>query len=308
MIAWPPMNVSYLGPLRRAWSRSQRMLFRPFRFSAWLVLGFAAFLSEFNTRGGYQFHLKQHASRILWPHASGPSGIFGGMLWTGLGALLLAGLVILGVLLAWINSRGRFVFLDDVIHERAAIVQPWQLHARLANSLFGWTLIFAAVCAVLAILMALPFVAVLTSLWSEGRFRWEMLGALWVLLAMFLPFVVVAATILLALGDFVVPIMLRQGIGVLAAWSRFLALLRAHPGPFVGYALFVFGLSVLVAAALLALGVATCGVGLVLFTLPYVSSVVLLPIHVTFRGLGPEFLAQFGPEYDVLAASPAPGA
>lgn len=302
------MDVSYVGPLQRAWSRSRRLLFNRSRLKIWLVLGFAAFLSEFNTRGGFQVSGKGHPGRFPWPHWPGPSGIFSGMLWTGIGALILAALVVLFVLIVWINSRGRFVFLDDVIRERAAIVEPWKLHAPLANSLFAWMLVFGAVCAIVVILMVLPFLTVLLSLWSQGQFHWELLGALWVLVAMLLPVALAAALVLLLLGDFVVPIMYRQRIGVLAAWSRLFALLRAHPGAFAGYVLFVFGLSILVAAVLVVAGVSTCGVGFVLFSLPYVGSVVLLPIHVTFRALGPEFLAQFGPDYDVLTGPPAPGA
>jgi hypothetical protein len=305
------MNVSYLDPLRRAWARSQRMLFRPFHLGTWLVLGFAAFISELGTRGGYHFGDRDHRGPMPWHDGPSVSGMLQGLLVTGIGAVILAAAVVLIVLITWINSRGRFVFLDNVVHERAAIVEPWKRHARLANSLFAWTLGFGVVCAVIAALMALPFLAVLSRLWSEGHFRWELLGALWALLAMALPFALAVVVVLFALGDFVVPIMYRQQIGALAAWSRFLALLRAQPGAFVLYALFVLGLSFLIAMALWTVGIMTCCVGFVLFSLPYVSSVVLLPVHVTFRALGPEFLAQFGPDYAALAtpaAPPAPGA
>ena len=43
------MGVSYIEPLQRAWARAERMLFKPFRLEMWLVLGFAAFLSELFT-------------------------------------------------------------------------------------------------------------------------------------------------------------------------------------------------------------------------------------------------------------------
>jgi hypothetical protein len=36
------VNVSYIVPLRNAWSLMLRMLFRPFRIDLWLVLGVAA--------------------------------------------------------------------------------------------------------------------------------------------------------------------------------------------------------------------------------------------------------------------------
>ena len=305
------MNISYLGPLRRAWARSQRILLRPFHLGTWLVLGFAAFISEFGARGGYGTHFREHGARLPWNPGHGLEGLVSGMAMAGVGALAVGVIVVLIVLMTWINCRGKFVFLDDVAQERAAIVEPWKRNAALGNSLFLWTLGLELVCASIVALMAVPFMAVLFQLWSEGRFHWELLGAMWVLLAMIVPFALLVALTLLAVSDFVVPIMYRQRIGVLAAWSRFLALLGAQPGAFVLYALFVFVLSCVTSAVLFAVGIATCCVGLVLFTLPYVSSVVLLPIHVTVRALGPEFLTQFGPDYDVFAApaapAPAPG-
>jgi hypothetical protein len=300
------MNVSYLAPLQRAWARSRRMLLRPFDLGTWVVLGFAAFISEFGARGGYQTHYRGPHGHVPWHGGHGLEGIVSGAVRAGIGVIFVVVAVLLVVLLTWINSRGRFVFLDDVANERAAIVEPWKRHAALGNSLFLWTLGLEAVCAGAIALMALPFVAVVSRMWSEGQFHWEMLGALWVLLAMVLPFALAVALTLLALSDFVVPIMYRQRIGVLAAWSRFLALFRAQPGAFVLYALFVFLLSCVITSALFAVGLMTCCVGFVLFSLPYVSSVVLLPIHVTFRALGPEFLAQFGSDYAALAAPAAP--
>ena len=69
------------------------------------------------------------------------------------------------------------------------------------------------------------------------------------------------------------------------------------------YGLFVLLLSVIVGAAVAAAGLATCCVGFLFLALPYVGQVILLPVYVTFRGLGPEFLAQFGPDYDVFAVA-----
>jgi hypothetical protein len=49
-----------------------------------------------------------------------------------------------------------------------------------------------------------------------------------------------------------------------------------------------------------AVGFATCCIGFLLMVTPYVGQVVLLPLHVAYRALGPEFLAQFGPEFEKL--------
>lgn len=303
------MNLSYTMPLRRAWDRSQRLLFRPFHLRNWLVLGFAAFLSEALVTGrGLQssYQLDQGGAPGAWLH--GVSGLLGSAMVAGLGIVLVAAIVCISLILLWVNSRGRFVFLEGVLRERAAIVEPWKRHARAGNSVFAWMVFFGLVCVALVALLILPFLATLAALWGGGGFRWELLGALWVMIASAIPVGIVVAYTLLFLSDFVVPIMVRHGLGVTAAWSRFLGLLRSRPGPFLLYGLMVFGLWLAVGIAVMAIGFSTCCIGFVFFGLPYVSSVVLLPVLVTFRGLGPEFLAQFGPEYSLMGVSEPGGA
>ncbi len=109
----------------------------------------------------------------------------------------------------------------------------------------------------------------------------------------------------LMLDAFVVPIMYRHGIGVMAAWGRFLPLLSAHPLAFIVYIVIVAVLGVCAFAAIITLGLATCCMGFLLMAVPYVGQVLLLPVHVMFRGLGPDFLSQFGPDFDVFA-TPVP--
>ena len=121
-------------------------------------------------------------------------------------------------------------------------------------------------------------------------------------------FALVGLTFML-LDTFVVPIMYRHDIGVTVAWGRFLPLLGRQFLPFVLYVLLVWVLNVLAVVLILMLGFMTCCVGFLIASAPYVGQVVLLPIHVFFRGLGPEFLTQFGSDFDVFAmARPATAA
>jgi hypothetical protein len=108
--------------------------------------------------------------------------------------------------------------------------------------------------------------------------------------------------LLIALGyvsmfiyDFVVPIMRERQIGVLAGWGEFRRLFDRNPGFFVIYGLLKFGLSTGVWGALVTVLVLTCCcccVGGLALAIPYVGTVLLLPIHVFFRAMGPEFLAE----------------
>lgn len=300
------MDVSYVEPLQRAWARSRRMLFQPFDIGKWFVLGFAAFLSEALVSGhGSNYSAREDgAGRSELADLMG--GAFAPAVWTALGMLLIAAVVVLLLVFLWVNSRGRFIFLDDVVRERAAIVEPWKQFKRLGNSLFVWMILFLLVCAAVYAIMILPFIASLAAVGAAEEFTWGLLGGLWLFAAFAVPFTILVAYVVLFLSDFVIPIMYRHGLGAAEAWGRFLALLRAHPGAFLLYGLFVFGLWFGAVLAVAAVGIATCCIGFVLFALPYLGSVVLLPVLVTFRGLGPEFLAQFGPEFALWAPAAAP--
>ena len=116
------MNVSYVVPLRSAWSRMLRMLFRPFQIEVWLVLGFGAFLSEYLSWGfpGSRFGFRPH--HRAFPHEALRRAVdflrnpFGMMLvlWIVVAALALL------LLFMWISSRGKFIFLDNVLGSNLA--------------------------------------------------------------------------------------------------------------------------------------------------------------------------------------------
>jgi hypothetical protein len=307
-----PVNVSFLAPLQRAWGRMERMLFRPFRIETWLVMGFAAFLSEMMSGGtgggGHTFNWHRghgewgrSVGRRVWAFLHDPA-----MLVTVVVGAAVA--VVIVLVLQWVSCRGRFIFLDNVVRERAAIVEPWGRFARQGNSLFLWTLFFCLACMVAALVVALPFLVSLRALWEDGTFHWAGLLSLLGFVAMAVPVAIAVAYTLLFLHHFVVPIMYRDGLSATAAWGRFLALLRTHPVSFIVYGLVMIVLWLVIGLAVMVVGFSTCCVGFVLLVLPWVSQVLLLPVLVTIRAFGPQFLAQFGPEFDVFAAAPAPPA
>jgi hypothetical protein len=61
----------------------------------------------------------------------------------------------------------------------------------------------------------------------------------------------------------------------------------------------VLGLFLLGGLGVVAVSLATCCIGFLILALPYVGVVLLLPLHVTYRLLGPEFIAQFDPRFDL---------
>jgi hypothetical protein len=298
------MAVSYTLAVQHSWARMVRMLFRPFRLDTWLVLGFAAFLSEFlshppSARGGWSMR----ETRPEVPESVRHVAAF--LLHPAWGAALVAIVAVLSIvllLLIWLSCRGKFVFLDNVARERVAIVEPWKRFRRHGSSLFAFWLGMTLVAASIGLAIALPFLITVLQALQSGEVRpvvTALLAASW--LAMLAPFVLVTMFAFLLLEQFVVPIMYRDDLGVFAAWRRLFSLAGVHKLEFIGYALFFLVVSVALGVAVVIAGFATCCVGFILLVIPYVSSVVLLPIEVTLRGMGPDFLAQYGPEWSIYA-------
>lgn len=305
------MTVSFSLAVQRSWARMVRMLFRPFRLGAWLTLGFAAFLSE------YRFHFGgRHGVHHDHGHWNGEGMGMGHVVrsiaafllhpvWGAIAISILTLALIAVVVLLWLSSRMKFVFLDDVANERPAIVTPWTRWARQGNSLFAWWLVFSMVVIVGLIVVFLPVIPVLLAAVANSDYKMLAIASLvgWALLMA--PIALVIGFVLLFLFQFVVPIMAAQNLGVMAGWRQFFSLFGRNPGAFLVYGLLFIVIRIAEFFAIATLGLSTCCVGFVLLAIPYVGSVILLPAEVFLRGLGPDFLAQFGPEWSVFPAAPA---
>lgn len=305
------MDIGYVEPLGRAFQRMKRSLFLPFDFSKWFVVGFAAWLSElgqspgatfgyrFGSRGEPSEAIREAFDRVIdW--------LRNPLLLAAVVAAVLIALA-LATLLAWIRARGRFVFLDAVARDRAAVAEPWRRFREQGNSVFWWRVAFT--CAVL--LSWLPGLLVLLVTFGLGG-PWDgdilhhlgfvQIGVL-ALFFLYAAILLVASLIVhLLFEHFVVPLMYRDGTRATAAWKKLMPLFRQHAGSFLLWMLLWVVLWIVVAALVVATGCLTCCVGFVILMIPYLWAVALLPVLFTARGYGAEFLAQFGPDYSIFLA------
>jgi hypothetical protein len=297
-------QISLTLPLSQAFYRMKRLLIDSFDPVNWLVIGFCAWLAQLggSTAGvHYNFrprganlpnlqHILEQARRLFTQH----------LMWM-LPLALFAGLVVLaiGVLILWVSSRGQFMFVHCVALERAEAQVPWNEYRREAHSLF----LFRLIISLLLLLVAAPFAgSFLFLLWPMLPQHAAAATALKVL------FLVVLAllSMLFAFGgliigkltrDFVVPIQFVRRCGCLEAWRTLLGLIGAFPAEFLLYLLFQLVLWIAVGAAVFTLGLMTCCVGWCLLALPYLGTVLLLPIDSFRRGFSMHYLAQFGQGY-----------
>ncbi|HUC84048.1 MAG TPA: hypothetical protein VL970_02565 [Candidatus Acidoferrales bacterium] len=216
-------------------------------------------------------------------------------------ALLVALLLIgLGLVILWLNSRGKFMFLHCVALDKAEVEAPWRQYAAQGNSLF-W---FRLVVSLIGMALCLPLVIFLVA----GIIRMVMQGApdmagVMTALGLFLGLVLVGVPLALIrkfTADFVVPIMYLRGGTCTGAWGEFWRLLAKNPGLFTVYILFQIVLAIAIGFIVLAAVLVTCCIAGCFLALPFIGTVLLLPVLIFKRSYSLFYLAQYGPEYDVF--------
>ncbi len=286
--------ISYMAPLSRALSAVKQMLFRPWKALKWLGLGFCAWLAALgllpiaSSIFGHFWH-KDDIFQALRAAGSCPLAPLpsGGLLIIGACILLMA------LLIAWISSRGKFMLLGNLIVNQAEVVAPWKRYRAQANSYF----LFVICLRLLALLLlgGIVLSGLLLTLSDIARPACDVhwFSASIPLLLLLMVGGVIWAGVLLFLEDFVIPLMLLRAVRTLTAWGLFFELFQARPGTFILYALF----KTLLSSAALALSLLLCCCFCWIIWVPYIGTLLLLPIIVCLRCYSLYFLEQFGPAY-----------
>lgn len=302
------MNIEYSTPLSVAFAKMKKALFQPFNLGKWFVVGFTAFLAGLldggsRATGKFSNHSDRHYfdwfNFFNFP-VTAREWIASHPFWF---SLIIAGIVILFIimiLLTWIGSRGKFMFLYNVVNDKAEVAKPWKEFARQGNSLFLWRLGYGLVSfAVVMISMIYTFLYFRNLYFSDLSFAAHISGILGIIFY-FIALFILLAYISLFLDHFVVPVMFKHKITTSKAWFKFMVILWPKLGYFILYGLFVFVLMILVVIGVIVFGFVTCCIGFLLLMIPYLGSVVLLPVTYTFRAFSVSFLGQFGEDYTLF--------
>jgi hypothetical protein len=293
------MRIAYFEPLSRAWDRTRVILWQPFDLVKWLVLAFAAWLAGLTTDSGIATTWRSDADEL----GRGPwlgmehawEELAANVVWIPLIILLIMAALAVAVLVLWVSSRAKFIFLDGLVRNRAEIVEPWNRFATLGNSLFLWRLCFSLACGIAVVVALLAFFAPAAGLSVHDALAGLSVAAGFFGVLALIVIAVVAAYIGLFTEAFVIPIMYRFDIKVMEAWRALLPWLRARPAHFVLYGLFILLLGTIFALFFSVFCLATCCMA----AMPYLGTVLLLPIWVAYRLLSVEFLAQFHRDFDL---------
>ncbi len=300
------MQISFVEPLSRAWERMRQILFDPFELAKWLVLGFSAWLAGLAGGGGGGTAMNGISDEIDRESVHGSEFtevvdvVRDSLVWLPLILLGVLAVIAIALVILWVSSRAKFIFLDNVVHNRAHVVEPWHRLKGVGDSLFLWRLgFFAAFLGVLLLIAGAVFIPAATLSFSDAlrglSFAGILLGVMTVVVLG-----IVAFFIMLLLENFVIPIMYKFDLKATEAWRYFLPWLKADGGWFVIYCLLVLVAAVVMQMLVAMLCLFTCCIVL----LPYVGTVILLPAWVLYRAYSIEFLAQFHPDFDLFLSGP----
>lgn len=293
-------HPSCLKAASQAFDRMSEVLWKPFDISRWFSMGFCAWLAYLGSQSMYSFGdnkqatlacFKQQAdlaldrlmSVLTQPHEM-----------TAAAAKMLF-LLLFGLWVCSLRSRGDFMFLQRWYRPDAAIRLCWQSSRAAGHELFVWRLYFFLI-ALLAYALDgfVAYTQILRPYWESGKV-WD---SAWLASAVGC----VTAAVLIGLGiqivghlakAFVVPIMYWHGVPAARAWLVVLELCNQYPFAVLGYLVCGSVCWVLALCAVVVFVLLTCCVGVIPLVLPYVGAVMLLPIFHYFRGYAICFLNQW---------------
>jgi hypothetical protein len=309
-------RISVIDPVTPAIDRVKLILFRPFDLRKWFVIGFCAWLAYLGGGGGgggsgggggprYTVPHEQHGAREQIREGIETAKVYvsNNLYWIIPVTVTVVVLIILiGLLLAWLNSRGRFMFLHCVATNKAEVAVPWHKFRKQGNSLFLFRIVLGII-GLLVVVVPVIAIVVLVIMMISGSAP----GIVSIPGIIILGLTIFTLSILLFLVkkftyDFVVPIMSLRMAGCTAGWREFMTILSANKLRFALYLLFQIVIKIVIGAMVgigVCIGCCLCCASCLLL-IPYIGTVILLPVLVFTRAYSLYYLQQFGPEFDVF--------
>jgi len=193
------------------------------------------------------------------------------------------------------------MFLHCVATNKAEVKVPWHKYARQASSLLAFRIVLALI-GFFALIGPIVFVVILIlGMVSAGA---PTVGG--IVGGIFIVFAIGAISLFLGLVtmftvDFVIPIMFMRMTTCREAWRELLALMGANKGKFVVYILFKIVINMAIGAVMMAIICATCCCAACLMSIPYLGTVLFLPVLVFQRSYPLYYIKQYGVQYDIFA-------
>lgn len=288
--------------------RSKQLLF-PAKADKWFALGFTVFMAQCSEGGGGgSVNLPMSFPTGSPSPSPGVPGLgpevqrqFDSVMralhddlpfWIGFALGILLALYGLWAFILWFSSRAKLMFVESLIWDRVDVGAQWTRAADLGFSLFKFRGLLSIGGSLLMLATTGAGVFVAFPDWQTGSFLgphavigYSLFGGAVLLFGFPL------SLTLALLDDFVVPLMVVRNVRVGDAWRAFRAeVLSGNVGGIILFYVLRIALGIAIVIAITMFKCVTC----CLTTIPYIGTVVLLPIWVFSRAFPLYFLEQLG--------------
>ena len=304
-------QISVLDPIGVAIEKTSTMLFKPFDFAKWFTIGFCAWLVTLCQGGGFNFNFNspfgntnrggisfERVQEFVLSHLT---------MIIVIGSSIFIVSIAVGIVFLWLSSRGNFMFLSCVAQNKAEVKLPWHKYRQEGNSLFLFRLVVSVISFFVFIILAGIAGGLIFTFRKNGMDMTVLLvGGLIALGVVVLPVGLLFSVFIKSTLDFVVPIMYLHRITCTQAWGRLWELLKNNIGKFLLYFLFQIVIGMAIGAITLAAMLVTCCCAACIMAIPYIGTVLMLPLLVFMRSYSLCYLRQYGSDFDAYPATEIP--
>jgi hypothetical protein len=313
MTSEQPNRISVINPIGPAIERVKTMLFKPFDLEKWFIVGFCAWLAYLGSSGiggggGPNWNIPhkphEHQAKTAEVLNATKEYFLGNLSWI-IPVVAIAAVVIIGIslLIIWLSSRGRFMFLHCVSTNKSEVKTPWHKFSKHGNSLFLFRIVL---CIISLVAVAVPVLGIVLLVIMTATKTAPMIISVPAIVIFGLSIFALLISLFLVRKftfDFVVPIMFLRTVSCMAAWREFLTIFSVNKARFALYILFQIVIAIAIGTIIFigfCIGCCCCCASLLLL-IPYIGTVILLPLLVFKLAYSLYYLRQFGPSFDVFS-------
>jgi len=290
-------RVSVIDPIEPAVKKVRDILFSPFDLGKWFIIGFCAWLANLGRGGfGFRFPFDGRRSRENLPAQIHDFIVNNLALVITIGSILLMVGIIVAIVLLWLSSRGKFMFLYCVAQNKAEVKIPWYTCSSQGNSLF----LFQLVVGLISLVCIIFCIAAVIAMKMYGIKMIVLIPLLVFIILIFILLILAFSMLFKFTADFVVPIMYLRNCTCLEGWRLFLSMLSNNKGKFILYILFQIVVAIAITIIVWAFACLTCCCACCIMMIPYIGTVLLLPILVFHRAYSLIYLSQYGNQFNVF--------
>ncbi|MFA6716893.1 MAG: hypothetical protein WC082_04400 [Victivallales bacterium] len=318
-------NIECFAVFKRAFRHMTEILFRPFDIVKWFVLGFSAWLATMFNSAGFRFEDDEKSRKVglaLRDIFLGDGSFVGricryfqieeSIFWliiSGTVALMLF-MIAVTLILLWISSRFKFIFINNLANDNTEIADAWTRFKEPGNSAFRWLFAWGAAVSLISVTFFIIMTAIIYPLANEfsgtGNISISGLLVLMFVAAIYLFIVSFMLIGLYLFNEFVLLIMFRRNMHARSALREFMKLLGAAPLTFLKFIILQILVSIACFIVVAVFIICTCCIAAKPLFVPYIGTVLLLPVFVFQRLQAMELMAAFGDEFSPYPQKTSP--